>query len=91
MRGHSYTEIFCLYIIQGALSDEGFKIGTLIATQVLDSADLWSENKEILSIFATSLINDLSSALEQDNCKNMTAKRRQYGEDTITSEHFKSI
>ena len=27
----------------------------------------------------------MSSALKQDNCKNMAARRREYGEDTMTS------
>ena len=58
-----------------------FKIGTSVASQVLDSADLlfkWcsrSENRKIVSTFATRLVHDLSSALEQDNCKNMTIIR----------------
>ena len=95
---HSNTEVF-LQVLQGALSDEGFKIDTPVATQALDSASLlfkWCsrpENMEIVSTFATSLINDLSSALEQDNCKNMTTKReRMWGRyhDIRTSEHFKS-
>ena len=95
---HSNTEVF-LQVLQGALSDEGFKIDTPVATQALHSATLlfkWCsrpENTEIVSTFATSLINDLSSALEQDNCKNMTTKReRVWGRyhDIRTSEHFKS-
>ena len=60
---HSNTKVF-LQVLQGVLSDEIFKIGTPVATQVLESADLlfiwWSrpENKEIILTFATSLIMD---------------------------------
>ena len=56
---HGNTEVF---LLQGSLSDEGFKIGTPVAIKVLDSADLlfkWCsrpENKGIVSTFATSLI-----------------------------------
>ena len=66
---------------------------------VLDNAHLlfkWcsgSENREIVSTFTTILIHDLSSALEQDNCKNMTTRReRIWGRyhDIWTSEHFRS-
>ena len=60
---HSNTKVF-LQVLQGVLSDEIFKIGTPVATQVLESADLlfiwWfrPENKEIILTFATSLIMD---------------------------------
>ena len=37
---HSKTASIIYIILQGALSDAGFKIGTPVATQVLDSADL---------------------------------------------------
>ena len=95
---HSNTKVF-LQVLQGVLSDECFKIGTSLATQALESADLlfkWCsrpENREIVSTFTTSLINDLSSALDHDNCKNMTARReRMWGtyHDIRTSEHFRS-
>ena len=54
MLGHSHgnTEVF-FSMLQGPLSDEGFKIDTPVGTQVLDSADLlfewcsWSYNKKI--------------------------------------------
>ena len=53
---HSSTKV----LLQ-VLSDEGFKIGTPVATQVLESADLlfiWCsrpEYREIVSTFVTSL------------------------------------
>ena len=54
MHNHSNTKVF-LQVLQGVLSDEIFKIGTPVATQVLESADLLfklcsrSENREIVS------------------------------------------
>ena len=86
---HSSTKVFLQ-----VLSDEGFKSGTPVATQVLESADLlfkWCsrlEYKETVSTFATSLaiINDLSSALEQDNCKSMTTRRERMKRESQRKE-----
>ena len=59
--------------LQAAISDKGFaKIQTPIAIESCHTAELllkWcsrSDNKEILSVFATSLVSDLSTSLQQD-------------------------
>ena len=59
--------------LQAAISDKGFaKILTPIAIESCHTAELllkWcsrSDNKESLSVFATSLVSDLSTSLQQD-------------------------
>ena len=59
---HSNTKVFLQVLqLQGVFSDEIFKIGTPVATQVLEGTDLlfiWCsrpEYREIVSTFATSL------------------------------------
>ena len=59
---HSNTKVFLQELqLQGVLSDKIFKIGTPVATQVLEGTDLlfiWCsrpEYREIVSTFATSL------------------------------------
>ena len=57
------------------------------------NGDLGLRTGRLYQLFANSLTHDLSSALEQDNCKNMTTRReRMWGRyrDIRTSEHFRS-
>ena len=45
---HSNTKSFRKYVLQGVLSNEGFKISTPVATQALESGDLlfkWCSRK----------------------------------------------
>ena len=70
MLGHSHgsTEVF-LYIY-------------LYSTKSAHFLFKWCfrpDNSDSVSTFATSLLNDLSSVLDQDNCKNMITKKESVG------------
>ena len=59
MHNHSNTKVF-LQVLQGVLSDEIFKIGTPVVTQVLEGTDLlfiWCSRPEYREIVSTLFCN----------------------------------
>ena len=85
-----------LQALQAAISDKGLaNIQTPIAIESCHTAELllkWcsrSDNKEILSVFATNLVSDLSTSLQQDTTTKSREKMRGRYHHIRISDNFR--